>query len=118
MKKAIAIALCTMASIATAQTPPLDYKALRAEARRVDALEGSEKVISSKILFKQVRLNLRPFGKGSPALYVVKADEIAFVCAPGLPKSFRGGWVTGRVEKHEAGAEGSTFYDLTDCKAE
>lgn len=119
MKKAIAIAaLSTLASIAAAQIAPLDYQTLKAEAHRVDQLEGSEKVVSGKILFKPVRLNLKPFGKGSPALYVVKADEIAFVCKSGLPKSFKGGWVSGQIEKHEAGAEGSTSFDLSNCRAE
>lgn len=122
MKKAIAIAAlvsaATIGNVAYCQPAPLEYKALKAEARRIELLEGGEKVISDKVLFATVRLNLKPFGGGSPALYVVKQDEIAFVCTSGLLKSFKGGWVTGRVEKHEAGAEGSTFYDLTNCKAE
>jgi hypothetical protein len=121
MKAGITIAalcsLATLTDVACAQ-PVLDYKALKTEARRVEQLEGSERVISSKILFKTARLNLRPFGGGSPALYVVKQDEIAFVCTSGLPKGFKGGWVTGKIEKHEAGAEGSAFYDLSNCRAE
>lgn len=122
MKIAILLAaLCSIATVsdvAFSQTQPLGYTALKAEARRIDRLEGGEKVISNKVLFAPVRLNLKPFGRGSDALYSTKADEIAFVCAPALPPSFRGGWVLGEIDKHESGAEGSTVYTLSNCRPE
>lgn len=86
------------------------------EAHRIEALEGDEYVIAKSVQFQRVRLNLKPFGKGSDALYVKKADEIGFTCVPAL-KSFRGGWIEARVEKHEPGADGGHFFTLSDCKA-
>lgn len=121
MKKGITMAilsLVTFAGAAYSQPAPLDYAAIKAEAKRIEKLEGSEYVISSQIQHKTVRLNLKPFGKGADTLFVVKADEVAFVCATGLPKNFKGGWVTGRIEQHEPGPDIGHFYDLSNCKAE
>lgn len=120
MKIAIILAaLCSIATITDAVcAQQLDYKALKTEARRIDGLEGGERIMSNKILFSPTRLNLKPFGRSSDALFVVKADEIAFVCKPALPPTFKGGWVVGKIDKHESGAEGSTVYTLSNCRPE
>lgn len=110
--------LFAISNAALCQPPaPLEYKNLLAETRRIEKLEGDEYLISNKVLFKQARLNLRPFGRGSDAMYVTKADEVAFVCEPAL-KNFKGGWVIATVEKHEPGAEGSHLFHMSSCLAE
>ena len=98
-----------------AQPVALGYSQVVAEARRIERLEGSEYFVSKDILFKPVRLNLKNFGGGSDAMYVSKADEIAFVCAPAL-ENYRGGWVEGRIEKHEPGSGGGHFFTLSGCR--
>lgn len=99
---------------ALAQTQPLTYQDIVKEARRYEKLEGSERAASPKILFKQVKLDLKAFGAGSPDYYVVKKDEIAFICTKTAP-GFKGGTVISTVTKHEEGAEGSHFYTLDSC---
>lgn len=98
-----------------AQPVALGYSQVVAEARRIERLEGGEYIISKDVLFNSVRLNLKSFGGGSDAMYVSKADEIAFVCAPAL-ENFRGGWIEGRIEKHEPGSEGGHFFTLSGCR--
>lgn len=98
-----------------AQPVALGYSQVVAEARRIERLEGGEYFISKDVLFKPVRLNLKNFGGGSDAMYVSKPDEIGFVCAPAL-KKFSGGWIEGRIEKHEPGSEGGHFFTLSGCR--
>ena len=114
----IAIALASLVSLVTvghalAQTAPLTYTDIVREARRYEKLEGSERAASAKILFKQVRLGLKPFSGGSRDFYVSKKDEIGFICQS--PTSFKGGTVIAKIVKHEEGAEGSHFYTLDSC---
>ena len=108
-----ALLVCT--TMVAAQPVALGYSQVVAEARRIERLEGGEYVISKDVLFKPVLLNLKPFGGGSDAMYVSKPDEIGFVCAPAL-KNFGGGWIEGRVEKHEPGSEGGHFFTLSGCR--
>ena len=64
MKFAIAIAsLCSLVTVgqAIAQQPPLTYTDLVREARKYEKLEGGERVVSNKVLFHTVRLDLKPF---------------------------------------------------------
>ena len=98
-----------------AQPVALGYSQVVAEARRIERLEGGEYFISKDVLFKPVRLNLKPFGGGSDAMYVNKPDEIGFVCTPPL-KNFSGGWIEGRIEKHEPTSEGDHFFTLSGCR--
>ncbi len=81
----------------------------------MERLEGSEYVISNEVLFKRARLKLKPAGGGIDTLYVVKRDEIGFVCAPAL-KKFKGGWVEGEIDKHEASGDGGHFFTLSGCR--
>lgn len=108
-------ALVACATMVTAQPVALGYSQVVAEARRIERLEGGEYIISKDVLFKPVRLNLTSFGGGSDAMYVNKPDEIGFVCTPAL-KDFRGGWIEGRIEKHEPGSEGGHFFTLSGCR--
>ena len=103
-----------MAQVATA-APLLEYKDFVAETRRIERLEGGEYTISQHLLFHQTRLNLKPVGRGSDAMFVRRADEIGFVCEPAL-KDFRGGWLDARVEKHEPGGDSGHFYTLSNCQ--
>lgn len=119
---AIAIAIASMlaasapAGAAQADQPLLSYKDLVREARRYDKLEGSERAPSAKILFRKVRLDLKPFAAGSKDFYVVRKDEIGFVCEKAAP-GFKGGAIEATITKHEEGAEGSHFYSLDRCAA-
>ena len=115
----IAIALASLISVlavgqAIAQAQPLSYQDLVKEARRYDRLEGSERAASPKILFKQVRLELKPFQGGSRDFYVNKKDEIGFICTNSV-RGFKGGTVLATITRHEEGAEGSHFYALDSC---
>jgi hypothetical protein len=116
----IALAALLAASIpvgaAQADQPLLSYKDLVREARRYEKLEGSERAPSPKILFRKVRLDLKPFAGGSKDFYVVRKDEIGFVCEQAAP-GFTGGTVEATITKHEEGAEGSHFYSLNSCAA-
>lgn len=115
MKIAIVLMLAaTFAGAAAAQTPPLQYKDLLREARRVERLEGGERVVSPKIIFQTVTLDLKPFGQGSKDYFVVKKDEVGFICSTAT-HGFKGGKVTTRVTKHEEGGEGSHFFTLENC---
>lgn len=118
MKVAIALALlvsaATLGGAASAQTPPLQYKDLVRDARRVEHLEGGERFVSPKIIYQTVTLDLKPFGQGSKDYYVVKRDEVGFICSTANP-GFKGGKVTTRVMKHEEGGEGSHFFTLENC---
>ena len=120
MKIAIAIAALTSivsAGNVLAQTPPLTYPDIVSEARRYERLEGSERVISNKILGKKVRLNLQKFGNGSPDFYVRRADMIGFICSKSSPK-FSGGNVIATITMHEEAADGAShFYTLDNCTA-
>ena len=116
MKIAICIAAAVSAATvghALAQTPPLTYSDIVREVRRYQKLEGSERAASPKIMFKQVKLELKAFGGGSPDFYVSKKDEIGFICQS--PSGFKGGTVFAKIVKHEEGAEGSHFYTLDSC---
>ena len=117
----ISIAIAALTSIVTvghalAQTAPLTYPDIVKEARRYDKLEGSERVVSNKVLLKKVQLDLKKFGNGSPDFYVRRADMIAFVCAKSAP-GFKGGIVTATITKHEEAEGGSHFYTLDNCTA-
>ena len=94
----------------------LAYRDLVQEARRYEKLEGSERTTSGKVLFHKVRLDLKPFGAGSKDFFVVRRDEIGFVCDK-LAPGFKGGTVEATVIRHEEGAEGSHFYVLDRCAA-
>ena len=108
-------ALACATTVVAAQPFPLQYSQMVAETHRLERLEGSEYMISKDLLFKRVRLDLKPFGGGSDALYANKRDEVGFICIPAL-KGFKGGWVEGRIERHEPGAEGGHFFTLSDCR--
>ena len=117
MKIAIAIAALTSTVIAgptLAQATPLAYSDIVKEARRYEKLEGSERVVSNKILGQKVQLDLKPFGKGSPEFYVKKSDEIGFICAKKSP-SFKGGNVIATITMHEEAEGASHFYTLDNC---
>ena len=114
------IAICLAAAIsavtvghALAQAQPLTYTDIVREARRYEKLEGGERAASPKILFKQVKLELKAFGGGSHDYYVSKKDEIGFICQS--PSGCKGGTVIAKIVKHEEGAEGSHFYTLDSC---
>jgi hypothetical protein len=94
----------------------LSYRDVLREARRYEKLEGSERTTSGKVLFQKVRLDLKPFGAGSKDFYVVRRDEVAFVCEK-LASGFKGGTVEAMVVRHEEGAEGSHFFTLESCTA-
>ena len=94
----------------------LESKEIVKEARRYDKLEGSERVVSNKVLLKKVQLDLKKFGNGSPDFYVRRADMIAFVCAKSAP-GFKGGIVTAMITKHEEAEGSSHFYTLDNCTA-
>lgn len=114
---AIAFVSAVAAGNVLAQTPPLSYRDIVSEARRYERLEGSERVISNKILGKKVRLNLQKFGNGSPGFYVKYSDMIGFICAASSPK-FSGGAVVSTITMHEEGADGAShFYTLDSCSA-
>lgn len=119
MKTAICIAAAV--SIVTvghalAQQAPLTYTDLVREARKYEKLEGGERVVSNKVMFHTVRLDLKPFTGESKDFYVKKSDEIGFICLTSAP-GFKGGTVIAEVVKHEEGAEGSHFYTLKNCTA-
>lgn len=105
----------TVANLACAQTT-LTYTDLVRDARTVEKLEGGERVASPKILFQSVKLDLKPFSKGSKDFYVRKSDEIGFICQTAAP-GFKGGAIIGRIVKHEEGAEGSHFFTVENCSA-
>lgn len=113
---AIFLAITIPAGEVLADQPPLTYKDLVREARRYERLEGSERVVSNTVLFHKVRLDLRPFGGGSKDFFVVRKDEIGFVCSRMTP-GFKGGTVQATVIRHEEGGEGSQFFVLDSCAA-
>ncbi|MGJ7554671.1 hypothetical protein ACSFA3_06255 [Variovorax sp. RHLX14] len=117
MKIAITLATLlsavTVADVACAQAT-LSYADLVRDARRVEKLEGSERITSPKVIFQRVKLDLKPFGKGSKDFYVRKSDEIGFICQAASP-GFSGGTITGKIVKHEEGAEGSHFFTVDNC---
>ena len=115
------IAICIAAAISAAavgqvlaQTPPLTYPDIVREARKYEKLEGAERVVSNKVLFQTVKLDLKPFAGGSRDYYVKKSDEIGFICQS-TSANFKGGTIVAKVIKHEEGAEGSHFYTLDNC---
>ena len=116
----ISIAIAALTSIVTvghalAQTAPLTYPDIVKEARRYDKLEGSERVVSNKVLLQKVRLDLKKFGNGSPDFYVKRSDMIGFICSKSAP-GFKGGNVTATITMHEEGADGAShFYTLDNC---
>lgn len=118
MKIAICIAAVFSVAIAgqaLAQTTTLTYSDIVKEARRYSKLEGSERVISNKILGKKVQLDLKKFGNGSPDFYVRRAEMIGFICSKSSPK-FNGGNVIATITLHEEGADGAShFYTLDNC---
>ena len=115
---ALASLLAAGAPVGAAQAdqPLLSYKDLVREARRYEKLEGSERASSGKILFRKVRLDLKPFAAGSRDFYVVRKDEIGFICEQAT-SGFKGGTLEATVTKHEEGAEGSHFFSLDNCAA-
>ena len=115
------IAICIAAALsavtvgqAIAQAPLLTYSDIVTEARRYEKLEGSERVVSNKILQKMVKLDLKKFGNGSKDFFVKRSDEIGFICAKAEP-GFQGGTVVGQIVKHEEAEGGSHFYTLNYC---
>ena len=115
------IAICIAAAVSTitvghalAQQATLTYPDLVREARRYEKLEGGERVVSNKLLFHTVKLDLKPFAGGSKDYFVKKSDEIGFICLTSAP-GFKGGTVIAEVVKHEEGVEGSHFYTLKNC---
>lgn len=119
MKIAICIAAlvsAVSAAPALAQNQPLTYSDIVKEARRYEKLEGSERVISSKIMGKKVQLDLKKFGNGSPDFYVKRSDMIGFICSKSSP-GFKGGNVIATITMHEEAEGGSHFYTLDNCLA-
>ena len=115
MKIAFAIAaLTTIVTVGHAQTPPLAYHDIVSEARRYDKLEGSERVVSNKVLLQKVRLDLKKFGNGSDDFYVRRSDMIGFICSKSAP-GFKGGTVIATITLHEEAEGGSHFYTLDNC---
>lgn len=112
----ILLALTAPAGYVLADQPPLTYKDLVREAQRYERLEGSERVVSNTVLFHRVRLDLRPFGAGSKDFFVVRKDEIGFVCNK-VALGFKRGTVQATVIGHEEGGEGSQFFVLDSCAA-
>ncbi len=115
------IAICIAAAVFTitvghalAQQAPLTYPDLVREARKYEKLEGGERVVSNKVLFHTVKLDLKPFASGSKDYFVKKSDEMGFICQA-TSKGFKGGTILAKVIKHEEGAEGSHFYTLDNC---
>lgn len=113
---AFLLAATVPAAYVMAQPPLLTYRDVVQEARRYEKLEGSERATSGKVLFKKVRLDLKPFGAGSKDFFVARRDEIGFVCDKVAP-GFKGGTVEATVIRHEEGAEGSHFFVLDSCAA-
>lgn len=114
MKLVICIAAIVSATAGHAQIYPLSYSDIVSEAHRYEKLEGSERVVSNKILAKKVRLDLKKFGNGSDDFYVRRADMIGFICSKSAP-GFKGGTVIATITKHEEAEGGSHFYTLSSC---
>lgn len=116
MKTAVCLVIISIVSIGRAGAEPVSihYPDILKEARRIEKLEGSEYVISKAVRNHRARLNLRAFGKGSDSYYVDKKDGIAFTCKT-KSAGFNGGVVEAVIVKHEAGAEGSNFFELDNC---
>lgn len=110
------LAVAVPAGNVLALAPLLTYKDLVSEARRYERLEGGERAIAGKVLFQKVRLDLKPFSSGSSDYFVVRRDEIGFVCKK-VATGFKGGTIEATIVGHEEGAEGSHFYTLDACAA-
>lgn len=78
MKIAIRITAAVSAGHALVQTAPIQYPDIVSKARRYGRLEGSERVVSNKVLLKKAKLHLKKFGNGSPDFYVKRSNMQAF----------------------------------------
>lgn len=102
------------ASPTSSTIKPVTYSHLRAEVRRLSGLEGGEYVLSNAIALHPVRLNLKPFGRGSDAFYVDKKDMIGFICDR-AEHGFKGGIVDAVILRHIAVADEGDFFAIENC---
>lgn len=114
MKRAFLMAAaCAVSVMSFAQQPRLDYGVVKAETERIQSLVGNARRISSKFMFKIVRVELHRRSEASPLFFVDRSDEIDFSCKNGLFEDFESGFVVGRVERFEVGKERGAHFELS-----
>ena len=97
-------------------SPPLGYTDVARETRKHENFPDSERLIASNVLFRKVRLDLKPVSKDSAIFHVKKKDNINFICFE-AETGFKGGDVVATVTKDQGRENGIHTYTLGRCAA-
>ena len=109
---AAVLAITTAAWAAPAQQVPAEKSTLSYP----ELVKATDAGIPLTLVNRRVRLDIKPFGRGSDAYYVNKKDTIGFVCKT-KAVGFKGGIVEATIVGYENPGEGE-FFTLANCGAE
>lgn len=97
-------------------SPPLGYTDVVRETRKHANFSDSERLIASTMLYRKVRLDLKPVSNGTAGFHVKKKDHINFICFE-AETGFSGGDVVATVIRDQGQASGIHIYTLDRCAA-
>ena len=103
-------------AIAHRPSPPLGYTDVVRETRKHENFPDSERLIASTVLYRKIRLDLKPVSKSSASFHVKKKDNINFICSE-AETGFNGGDVVAIVAGDQGQANGIYTYTLDRCAA-
>lgn len=97
-------------------SPPLGYSDVVTETRKHENFAVSERPTANKVVFRKVRLDLKPVSKDSAIFHVKKKDNINFICSES-EVGFNGGDVVATVTSDQGQKKGVHIYRLDRCAA-
>ena len=102
--------------IAHRPSPPLGYTDVVRETRKHENFAVSERPTANKVVFRKVRLNLKPVFDNAARFHVKKKDHINFICSES-EVGFNGGDVVATVTSDQGQKKGVHIYRLDRCAA-
>ena len=97
-------------------SPPLGYTDVVRETRKHENYPDSARLIASTVLYRKVRLDLKPVSDGAARFHVKKKDHIHFICSES-ETGFNGGDVVAIVTSDQRQENGIHTYTLDRCAA-
>ena len=95
---------------------PLGNSEVVRETRKYENFAVSESPAVNKLVFRKVRLDLKPVSKDSAIFHVKKKDNINFICSE-AETGFNGGDVVATVMSDQGQENGIHTYTLDRCAA-
>ena len=118
MKTIIASIAAVLAITTAAWSAPVEQvPAEKATLSYPELVKATRAATPGALLDRRVRVNIKPFGRGSDAFYVNEKDMIGLVCNT-KAVGFAGGIVQTTIIGYENQEDAGEFYTLGNCGAE